>query len=94
MECVTKPIDYDCNGEHIIDMSFLRLVIHQPPSKAVCPAPEIYPGSTLDGQEVYDQLPGDLSVRCAMSDPWSHVPRLIWTSFTSITQCWETPMSR
>jgi len=61
-----------CDGKNITDMSFLNFTIDKPPSKAVCPTPEIYPGSTLCREEVYGQLPAGLSVRqpapCPLSD--------------------------
>jgi len=52
-----------CDGKNITDMSFLNFTIDKPPSKAVCPTPEIYPGSTLYREEVYGKLPAGLSVR-------------------------------
>ena len=73
MECMAKAIDgsgavdqakmHACNGKNITDMSFLNFTIEKPPSKAGCPTPEIYPGSTLYREEVYGKLPAGLSVR-------------------------------
>merc|ERR1719480_87012 len=81
MECMAKAIDgsgavdqakmHACNGQNITDMSFLNFTIDKPPSKVVCPTPEIYPGSTLYREEVYGQLPGGLSVRQPTPCPWS-----------------------
>ena len=33
-----------CNGQNITNMTYIEIVIHQPPNKAECPTPEIYPG--------------------------------------------------
>ena len=73
MECMAKTIDgsgavdqakmHACNDKNITDMSFLNITIEKPPSKAVCPTPEIYPESTLYREEVYGKLPAGLSVR-------------------------------
>ena len=60
-----------CNGKNIADMSFLNFTIDKPPSKAVCPTPEIYPGSTLYREEICGQLPAGLSVRQPTPCPWS-----------------------
>ena len=73
MECMAKVIDgsgavdlakmHACNGKNIADLSFLNFTIDKLPSKAACPTPEIYPGSTLYREEIYGQLPAGLSVR-------------------------------
>ena len=60
-----------CNGKNIADMSFLNFTIDKLPSKAVCPTPEIYPGSTLYREEIYGQLPAGLSIRPPTPCPWS-----------------------
>jgi hypothetical protein len=60
-----------CNGHNITDMSFLNFTIDQPPSKAVCPTPEIFPGSKLYQSEVYGGLAEDIQVRQPTSCPWS-----------------------
>ena len=57
----------------INDMSFLRLLIHESAAlrKAVAPAPECHHGLTLYGDEVCDQLLGDLSERYLVLYPLS-----------------------
>jgi len=81
MECMAKAIgpsgsvDQDkmhaCNAANITNMSFIKIVVEQPPSKAVCPTPKIYPGSTSYNEEVYGKLPSGLTVRDPTSCPWS-----------------------
>ena len=44
-------------------MSFIKVVISQPPIKATCPTPEIYPGSEMYQELVYSNLPVGLAVR-------------------------------
>ena len=78
MECMAKVIDgsgavgqakmHACNGKNIADHNF---TIDKLPSNAVCLAPEIYPGSTLYGEEIYGQLPAGLSVRPPTPCSWS-----------------------
>merc|ERR1712135_137104 len=63
MGAVDQAKMHACNGKYITNMSFLNFTIEKPPSKAVCPTPEIYPGSTLYREEVYGKLPAGLSVR-------------------------------
>ena len=58
------------NDKSITDMSFLNFTIEKPPSKAVCPTPEIYPGSTLNREEVYGKLPAGISKRPARALPF------------------------
>ena len=52
-----------CNGQNITNMTFIEIVIHQPPNKAECPTPEIYPGLILCNSELYGNLPGSVKVR-------------------------------
>ena len=59
------------NGKNIADMSFLNFAIDKPPSKAVCPTPEINPGPTLYKEEIYGQLSAGLSVLQPTPCPWS-----------------------
>ena len=79
MERIAKVIDgsgavvqakmHACSGKNIADMYFLNFTIDKPPSKAGCPTPEIYPGSTLYREEIYGQLPAGLSARQPTSCP-------------------------
>ena len=46
-----------CNGQNITNMTFIEIVIQQPPNKAECPTPEIYPGLILCNSESYGNLP-------------------------------------
>ena len=76
VECMAKVIDgsgavdqakiHACNGKNVADTSFHNITIDKLPSKAVCPTPEIYPGSTLYREEIYG-----LSVRPPTPCPWS-----------------------
>ena len=62
---------HPCNAANIINMSFIKFVVERSPSKAVCPTPKIYPGSTSYNEEVYGKLPSGLTVRHRTSCPWS-----------------------
>ena len=44
---VDQPKMHACNGKNVADMSFHNFTSDTLPSKAVCPTPEIYPGSNL-----------------------------------------------
>ena len=52
-------------------MSFIKIVVEQPPSKDVCPAPEVSPGSSVFCRTVYCNLPEGLTVRNPTSCSWS-----------------------
>ena len=54
---------HGCNGQNITNMTFIEIVIHQPPNKAECPTPEIYPASILYNSELYGNFPGSVTVR-------------------------------
>jgi hypothetical protein len=80
MECMADAMDaseidetklHACNGHNITNMTFIAIVIHQPPSKVECPTPEIYPGSILYNSEVYGNLPGSVTVREPTPCRWS-----------------------
>ena len=62
----TSEIDvaklHACNRQHITNMTFIEIVIHQPPNKAECLTPEIYPGLILYNSELYGNLPGSVTV--------------------------------
>ena len=59
-----------CNGQNITNMTFIEIVIRQPPNKAECPTPEIYPGLILCNSELYGNLPGSVTVRQPTSCRW------------------------
>ena len=60
-----------CNGQNITNMTFIAIVIHQPPNKAECPTPENYPGLILYNSELYGNLPGSVTVREPTPCRWS-----------------------
>ena len=60
-----------CNGQNITNMTFIEIVIHQPPNKAESPTPEIYPGLILYNSELYGNLPGSVTVREPTLCRWS-----------------------
>lgn len=73
MECMANAMDargsvdeakiHACEGWNITNMSFIKVVIPQPPAKVECPSPEIFPGSTSYEEVVYGRLPAGLPVR-------------------------------
>ena len=83
MECMANAMNtsgsvdetkmHVCNGHNITNMSFIKVVIRQPPIKVACPAPEIYPGSTLYHNLIYSNLKEGIQVRqptpCRWSEP-------------------------
>jgi hypothetical protein len=80
MECMAHAMNassvnetamHACNSENITDISFIKIVVEEPPVKVVCPTPEIFPGSLSYKEAVYDKLPSGLTVRQPTSCPWS-----------------------
>jgi len=73
MECMAKAMNptgsvdeakmHACEGGNITNMSFIKVVIPQPPAKVECTPPEVFPGSTSYKELVYGGLPADLAMR-------------------------------
>jgi hypothetical protein len=60
-----------CNGENITNMSFIKIDFNPPPEQAVCPRPEIYPGSNIYKDLVYNRIPPGVAVRQPSLCHWS-----------------------
>ena len=80
LECMANAISasnvdrvkmHACNGENITNMSLIKIDFHPPPEKAVCPRPEIYPGSNLYNDCVYGGIPSGVAVRQPTPCDWS-----------------------
>mmetsp|Transcript_29876 Transcript_29876/g.79497 ORF Transcript_29876/g.79497 Transcript_29876/m.79497 type:complete len:382 (-) Transcript_29876:56-1201(-) len=77
LECLSGALDASgtveqakleaCNG-NITDYPWAH--IDPPPTKAICPLPDIFPGSSIYNREVYSNLPEDLEVRYPTPCPW------------------------
>lgn len=77
LECLSESLDTsgtveqakleNCTG-NITDYPWAN--IDPPPTKAICPLPDIFPGSSAYNREVYSELPEDLEVRYPTPCPW------------------------
>ena len=67
--CLQRVVDAHMESQRQVTMfQKVQTLIALPQD---CPTPEIYPGSTLYGEEVHGQFPGDLSERYPEPHPWS-----------------------
>ena len=66
-----------CNGNNIIDLSFLNFPTDKPPGKAVSPTPEIQPGSHTARSDHEPHTPGGTIVDVGLAvSPKNRGPRL------------------